>query len=134
MPRRLIVLLAAAALAVSACGTTTSSSTVKFNGAAKDVADVVSKMATDGRSGDGKSICSDTFAQSLVNKLNSGGRTCEDEMKDAVRDASDYDLQVRSVKVDGNNATAVVRQGDDGPTATFTFVKEGGNWRASSLG
>jgi len=134
MPRRLIVLLAAAALAVSACGPTASSSSVKFSGAAKDVADVVGKMATDGRTGDGKSICDDTFSQALVDKLDANGGSCADEMKDAVRDASDFDLQVRSVKVSGDKATAVVRQGDDGPTATFSFVKENGDWRADSLG
>ena len=55
-------------------------------------------------------------------------------MKAAIKDAEDYDLQVRSVKVNGVNATAQVRQGNDGQVATFTFVKEGKDWRASALG
>jgi hypothetical protein len=38
------------------------------------------------------------------------------------------------VKINGDNATAQVRQGEDGQVATFTFVKEGGAWKASALG
>ena len=55
-------------------------------------------------------------------------------MDRAIKDATDYDLQVVSVKVNGSNATAQVRQGDKGAVATFTFVKEGGAWKASALG
>jgi hypothetical protein len=55
-------------------------------------------------------------------------------MDRAIDDASDFNLTVRSVKVNGTTATAQVRQGDDGENATFTFVKEGGGWRASALG
>ena len=55
-------------------------------------------------------------------------------MDRAIKDATDYDLQVVSVKVNGKNATAQVRQGDAGAVATFTFVKEGDAWKASALG
>jgi hypothetical protein len=55
-------------------------------------------------------------------------------MDRAIDDASDYDLRVRSVKVNGDNATAEVTQGESGAVATFTFVKEGDGWRASALG
>jgi hypothetical protein len=133
--RRLLVIPAAAALALSACGSTaTSSSPVKFTGAQKDVADVVEQLSTAGRRRDAKTICSEILAKQLLAELKTAGGDCETEMKNAIEDASDYDLQVRSVKVNGNNATAQVRQGDDGEVATFTFVKEGGGWRASALG
>jgi hypothetical protein len=133
--RRLLVLISAAALALSACGTSSSSSSdVKFSGAQQDVANVVDKLATAGRRGDAATICNDILAKQLLAQLKTAGGNCETEMKNAIRDASDYDLQVRSVKVTGANATAQVRQGDDGPTATFTFVKEGASWRASALG
>ena len=130
--RRLLVI--AAALALSACGTASSSNDVKFSGAEKDVADVVGKLATAGQRHNASSICNDILSKQLVAQLKSAGGNCEDEMKDAISDATDYDLQVRSVKVTGNNATAQVRQGDDGKVSTFTFVKEGGGWRASALG
>jgi len=70
----------------------------------------------------------------VLTQLKSAGGDCETEIGDAIADATDYDLQVRSVKITGNNATAQVRQGKDGKVSTFTFVKEGGNWRATALG
>jgi hypothetical protein len=133
--RPLLVSVIAAALALSACGSArTSSSDVSFTGAQKDVADVVTKLATAGRRGDAATICSKILAKQLLAELKTAGGNCETEMKNAIRDASDYDLQVRSVKIAGAGATAQVRQGKDGPVATFTFVKEGGGWRASALG
>jgi len=130
--RRLLVI--AAALALSACGTASTSNDVKFTGAQKDVADLVDKLATAGQRHDASTICNDILSKQLVAELKTAGGDCESEMKDAIADATDYDLQVRSVKIDGNNATAQVRQGDKGKVATFTFVKEGGGWRASALG
>ena len=130
--RRLLVI--AAALVVSACGTTSSSNDVKFTGAEKDVADVVGRLATAGQRHNASSICNDILSKQLVAELKSAGGNCEDEMKDAISDATDYDLQVRSVEIKGNSATAQVRQGDKGKVATFTFVKENGDWRASSFG
>jgi hypothetical protein len=130
--RRLLVI--AAALALSACGTAQKSSDATFTGAQKDVADVVDKLATAGQRHDASTICNDVLSKQLLTQLKTAGGDCESEMKDAIADATDYDLQVRSVKVTGNNATAQVRQGDDGKVATFTFVKENGGWRASALG
>jgi hypothetical protein len=130
--RRLLVI--AAALALSACGTASSSNDVTFTGAQKDVADVVDKLAAAGQRHNASTICDDILSKQVVAELKSAGGDCEDEMKDAISDATDYDLQVRSVKINGNNATAQVRQGDKGKVATFTFVKENGDWRASSFG
>jgi uncharacterized protein GlcG (DUF336 family) len=54
-------------------------------------------------------------------------------MKKAIEDADDYDLEVTAVEVDGETATATVRRGDDGPTETMEFAKEGDAWRATAL-
>ena len=132
--RRLLVIPVLAALVLSACGSSSKTTTVKFAGAQGDVADVVDKLATAGRRGDAKTICNDILAKQLLTQLKTAGGNCEDEMKNAIRDANDYDLQVRSVKVSGTTATAQVRQGKNGRVATFTFVKEGNAWRASALG
>jgi hypothetical protein len=131
--RRLLALSLLAALALSACGTSTTP-TPKFKGSAKDVADQIDKLAAAGRRGDAKTICDDILASQLLTQLKTAGGDCESEMKDAIRDANDFDLNVRAVKVTGNNATAQVQQGDKGKTATFTFVKEGNAWKASALG
>jgi hypothetical protein len=132
--RRLLLPVLAVALALSGCGTAQTSSKAKFTGVQKDVADVVDQLATAGRRRDAAAICSDILSKQLIAQLKTAGGDCETEMKNAIRDATDYDLQVRSVKVTGATATAQVRQGKDGPVATFKFVKEGKAWRASALG
>jgi hypothetical protein len=132
--RRFLLPVLAAVLGLSGCGTAQRSSSPKFTGAQKDVADVVGQLATAGRRKDAATICNDILSKQLLAELKTAGGDCETEMKAAIKDADDYDLQVRSVKVDGVNATAQVRQGKDGPVATFTFVKEGNDWRASALG
>src|SRR5262249_1709511 len=119
---------------LAACGAATSTQNSQFKGSQADVVKVVDALAQAGSRGDAKRICTDILAKQLVTELKSAGGNCETEMDRALKDASDYDLQGRSVKVDGKTATAQVRQGKAGKTATFTFVQEGGAWRASALG
>jgi hypothetical protein len=131
--RRALLALALIALPLAGCaGAQTSKS--KFKGDAGKVAAVVDDLAAAGRTGNAKKICSDILARQLVAELKSVGGDCESEMKAAIQDASDYDLRVDSVKVTGGSATARVRQGTKGRVATFSFIKEKGNWRASALG
>jgi hypothetical protein len=133
MPRAALT-AAVLALLLSACGTATSTQNDKFKGAQQDIVKVVDSLARAGSRGNAEQICNEILAKQLVTELKSAGGDCIAEMDRAIKDASDYDLQVTSVKVNGNNATAQVRQGTDGQTATFTFVKEGGAWKASALG
>ena len=131
--RRTLVIVAI--LALSGCTTTTTDSDgPKFEGEQEDIVRVVDALAQAGTRHDAEKICTEILAKQLVTELKSAGGDCIAEMDRAIKDASDYDLQVTSVKINGNNATAQVRQGKDGQTATFTFVKEGGAWRASALG
>jgi hypothetical protein len=132
--RRTLALTAALALALSACGTATSSQNSKFKGEQQNVVKVVDALAQAGTRGDADKICKDILAEQLVTELKTAGGDCVTEMDRAIKDASDYDLQVTSVKINGSSATAQVRQGKDGQVATFTFVKEGGAWKASALG
>src|SRR3954465_291197 len=133
MPRAL-ALAAVLALALSACGAATTTQNDKFKGAQQDVVKVVDSLASAGSRGDAERICTEILAKQLVTELKSAGGDCVAEMDRAIKDASDYDLQVTSVKINGDNASAQVRQGKNGPVATFTFVKEGGAWKASALG
>jgi hypothetical protein len=131
--RRALLALALVVLPLAGCGAVQTSKS-KFNGEASKVAAVVDDLASAGRTGDAKKICTDLLAKQLVQELKSAGGDCQTEMKAAIQDASDFNLHVDSVKVNGGNATAQVRQGDHGKTATFSFVKENGDWRASALG
>jgi hypothetical protein len=130
--RRAVVLLAVVPLA--ACGAAQSSSKSEFKGEQAKVAQVVDDLAAAGSGHHPDRICSDILARELVAELKTAGGDCVSEMKAAIDDASDFDLQVQSVKVTGNSATARVRQGEDGRTTTFSFVRENGGWRANQLG
>jgi hypothetical protein len=128
--RRTLAIAAALTLGLSACGAAES----KPETEQQKVTKVVDALASAGSRQDAKRICTDILAKQLVAELKSAGGDCVTEMDRAIKDATDYDLQVVSVKVNGPNATAQVRQGDKGAVATFTFVKEGGAWKASALG
>ena len=131
--RRASLVLALLVLPLAGC-TAAQTSKSQFKGEAGKVAAVVDDLAQAGRTGNAKKICSDILARQLVAELKSAGGDCESEMKAAIQDASDYDLKVDSVKVTGGSATAKVRQGSKGRVATFSFIKEKGDWRASALG
>jgi len=132
--RRALLAAAFLALPLAGCGAAPQTSKSKFKGEQQQVAQVVDDLAAAGRSGDAEKICSDILSRSLVAELKSAGGDCVSEMKAAIDDASAYDLQVNAVNVAGDTATAQVRQGATGPSATFSFVKENGAWRASQLG
>jgi hypothetical protein len=132
--RRTAFAAALLALVLSACGAAPEKQESKFTGDKAQIAKLVDDLATAGRSGDAKKICTDILAQQLVNELKSAGGDCVSEMDRAITDASDYDLQVDDVKVTGTTATATVRQNKGKQKATFAFIKEKGGWRASALG
>jgi hypothetical protein len=132
--RASLALLAAAALAVGGCGAAQTNSSSKFKGEQGQVAKVVDDLASAGQHKDAAKICDQILSAQLVAQLRQAGGNCQTEMKKAIDDADNYDLQVQSVTVNGNQAQAKVRQGKTGPLATFSFVKENGGWRASSLG
>jgi hypothetical protein len=134
VPRFLTVVLVAAALGVAGCTSSTGTTSGQFSGAQGDVAQVVSDLAKDGQRKDAQKICSEILARELVDKLNQAGTSCGQEMDKAIADADDFDLSVQKVTINGSSATAVVRRGKDGPTATFRFVREGGKWKATDFG
>ena len=122
-------------VAVAGCGAQSSkSSTDRFNDPdQKAVAQKVEDLEKAGKTGKPEDICSDILAKSLVSQLDAAGTSCQTEMQKAIDDANDFDLEVRKVTITGNEAKAEVQQGDDGPTETMTFTKEGDDWRATAL-
>jgi hypothetical protein len=123
-----------ATLALAGCGAQAQTSSVdKFRGADREVAQQVEDLESAGKRGKPEDICSDILAKSLVDDLNSAGTDCTTEMKKAIEDADDFDLEVLDVNVTGDEATARVRRGDDGPTETMAFTRENNQWRATSL-
>jgi hypothetical protein len=133
--RRTVLLALVLALLVSACGAAPEKQESKFkNTDQAAIAKLVDDLASAGRAGNAKKICTEILAKQLVDELKSAGGNCEQELKRAIDDAQDFNLKVDDVKVNGTTATAQVRQGDSKKVATFAFVKERAGWRASALG
>ncbi len=130
----LAVPLVLAALASGCAGS--ASSAGKFQGEEKKVADVVEKLQTAGETGDAGVICDEVLAKDLRDEIQEAGSSCEQEIEKAIDDADDFDLDVEDVTIDGDQATAKVKGRDMGKERVrdFEFVREGADWRATSLG
>jgi hypothetical protein len=130
--RLVLVPLLLAAVALTGCTSSKTSST-KFKGAAADVDKAVGDLQNAGRRKDSAKLCSQLLASSLVKKLDSGGTTCKDEMDKAIADADEFTLDVRSIAVDGSQATVSIRQGDKGATRNVIFFREDNRWKVISF-
>jgi hypothetical protein len=135
MRRSLFALPFVLAAFVAGC-TSGSSSSTDFQGEQQQVADVVEKLQSAGEAGDAREICEDVLAKSLADQIRAAGSTCEQELDKAIKDADDFDLDVESVTIEGDRATARVKGQDRGEdrVRTFEFEREGSGWRATSLG
>ena len=121
-------------LFLAGCGSTPQTTSVdNFSGDERAVAQKIEDLQEAGSRRDPEKICTEILAKSLVQQLETAGTSCTDEMKKAIEDADDYDLDVTKVTISGETATATVRRGEDGPTETMEFAKEGDDWRATSL-
>ena len=129
------VALAFLLVAVAGCGAQSQSSSAdKFKDPdQKAVAEKIEDLESAGRRGKADDICTDILAKTLVSQLDAAGTDCATEMQKAIDDATQFDLSVAKVTINGNEATAEVKQGDDGATETMTFTKENGDWRATAL-
>ena len=123
------------ALVIAGCTSqgATSSADKFTNSDQRAVAQKVEDLETAGKRNKPDDICSNILAKQLVDQLNAAGTDCPTEMKKAIEDASDFDLEVVKVTVTGTTATAEVKRGKDGPTGPMTFSQENGDWRATSL-
>jgi hypothetical protein len=130
MRRAPVIALLLLAAALAGCGTS-SSSGGSFAGEEKQIADQVGELDSAGRAGDAKKICDEVLARALRERLTAAGTTCQTEVDKAVKDADDFDLTVEDVAITGDKATARVR--GRGGVRTLGFVREGSDWRASSL-
>jgi hypothetical protein len=128
--RRLLALTCAAltALALTACGTTTS--TAGFKGTEHDVAQTIANLQSDITAGEQKKVCENDLAAGVVERL--GGRaSCESAIKDQLAEIDNTELEVKSVKIEGSKATAVVESVHAGKKrlTNVTLVEEGGRWK-----
>ena len=99
------------------------------------MAEVIEDLQTAGERGDATKICNEILTADLKTRLEEGSGSCLDEIKDAVDEAEDTELQVKNVQISGTTATAKVL-GSDGKKdrlASMTLRKEQGRWRLTAL-
>jgi hypothetical protein len=135
MPRALLAAVFALAALASGCAGS-SSSAEGFEGEEKKVAELVEKLQRAGETDEPGTICDEVLAKELRDQIQEAGSTCEQEMAKAIEDADDFELDVEDVTIDGDEATAKVRGSDQGEERVrdYEFVREGPDWRATSLG
>ena len=135
---RVPVILAFAALLLAGCGQTGSSSSNSkdFTGEQARVADKIVDLETAGTRKKAADVCDDIVTADLRNSIAAGNSSCAQEMKKAMDDADQFDLNVTDVQITGGKATATVKTDDRGKdvTRTFQLVKQGSGWRISSFG
>lgn len=130
--KRLLAILPV--LVLAGCGAASQQSSVdRFQGDERAVAQKVEDLQEAGSKREPEKICTDILARALVQELEAAGADCTEEMRKAIEDADDYELEVRDVTISGATATATVRRGEDGPTQKMEFTREGREWRATSL-
>jgi hypothetical protein len=136
-PPCLAALLLLPALALGACGQTTKTSSGRFQGEQKAVAQTLDDLSAAGRKGDAKKICDQLLAPSLVAQITkTSHKPCDVALKDALSDADAFDLQVKKVTVQGERAVAVVESqaGSKKRTDTLVLQRVGRSWKIASLG
>ena len=124
------------ALTVAGCTGAQTSSSSKFKGDRKAVADVVEELQTASQGRKAGQICSEILSRRLAGSFKASGGDCVRELDRSVRDADDTELEVRAVTVSGATAKAQVKGlvGGRDSVSTLGLVREDGKWRVDDLG
>jgi hypothetical protein len=140
-PARPLALLFAPllALGVTACASTTSSSS--FKGEQHAVAQVISNFQSEATADEAQKICTSVLSTALTARLNAAGRSpssggCTQALKNQLIEVDSPELTIQSVKLLGSaSASATVKSTYSGKSRinTLTLVKEAGKWKISGL-
>jgi hypothetical protein len=136
MPRLLLATLAATVLATAGCGQQGSQDTSdRFQGQQRLVANTVEDLQSAAEDSDEGKICRDLLARSLADRLARGAGGCQATVAAALEDTDSNELDVRSVRITGERATARVRleTGDRDRVAGVDLVRERNGWRIAEL-
>ena len=123
---RLTIPLLICVLALAACGRSPE----------RDVRDTLNALADATAKKDYQRLCDEIFSEKLVEQVRQTV-PCEVALQNSsLNDAKDPKLEIRSIKVDGDTATAVVATSAANQRAsedTVRLVKEGEDWRVAAL-
>ena len=128
--RRLTYLTAllAMAFAIGCGGDDDDTNADRYDGEEAEVAGLVDDFAEAGRDGDGERICDQIFAEALAaNVEKEASQSCATEVEENLPEG-DYELEVDSVDVNGDEATVAVTDQDDNKSV-LQIVKIDSDWR-----
>jgi Protein of unknown function (DUF3828) len=138
-PARPLALLCAPllALGVTACASTSSSSSSSFKGEQHAIAQVISSLQTEATADEAKQICASLLSTALTARLNAARGGCTEALKSQLAEVDSLEVSVQSVHpaADGKTATAQVKGTREGKKAitTVLLVKENQKWKISGL-
>jgi len=102
----------------------------------KEVRDTLTRFGEASREKDYQALCDDLLSTSLVEKLRTADQPCEVVLRIGLSDVQNPTLDVKGVKIDGDEAIAQVDTGAAGQEPLKTrilLVNEDGDWRISAL-
>jgi ketosteroid isomerase-like protein len=124
--RTLAALLSAGALLATGCGADDEG----------DVRATLEQYVKAIQSRDYQTICDDIFSQRLIDKLREVNLPCETALQRGFMDVESPTIQVRSVKIEGDSASAVARSdaaNQEPSEDTIRLAKEDGRWKIIAL-
>ena len=125
----------AAALLAGCAGQPVADNADDFEGEERAVAEVIDDLSSAGSDRDAAGICATILTEEVSAALKQGSSDCEDVLEDQLSDASDFELDVKSISIDGDTATAEVEGPVNGEEVvqTLTFERQGEQWRLAAL-
>ena len=125
-PRSVIAAVLAAAALLSACGRSEE----------REVRATLERYAEAVEKKDYQALCDDLLSRDLIDNLRRVGKPCEIALQDGLEDVQEPTIEIRSVKVEGDTASAVARTdaaNQDPSEDTIRLAKEDGAWRVFDL-
>ena len=122
------------ALGVSACASTTSSSS--FKGEPHEVAQAVVSLQSEAAAGEAQKICKDLLSSAVTGSLSTAHGGCTQALKSQLTEVDSPELTIQSVQLHGASASVTVKSVYAGKSriSTLSLVKEAGKWKISKLG
>jgi hypothetical protein len=126
------VLVLAVLVALAATGSFGISNAEQFGGARKPVARLVDDLQSALDDNDGRRVCDELFSERWATLVARGsGRSCVGFVDHVEAGRRQADLDVRSITITGDVATAQVDEG--GTRETMRFLRVGGRWRVDEI-
>jgi hypothetical protein len=129
------LLLAAAAATGCGAGTTSEDTSDRFQGQERLVANTVENLQSAADDGENAEICRDLLSRAFAARMAEAAAGCPAAVDAALEDADSNELDVRSVRIAGDRATARMRleTGDRDRFVNMTLVRQGNGWRIDAI-